>query len=158
MSIGRAGQARSEREPTSKKAEHGRLAIRRVICLSSVLVCVLMAGCRDVKTVWSTESSSPDGQWVAAAHTDQYGGPGTAGIISTVSLRPVKGRRDTINILTLSQDAVEIDLKLRWLSPAHLEITYKQPASVDFQAIKCAGIEITVRDTSLERNGVRAYY
>lgn len=148
MPLTRMSQEVAEGGPMIKKEKSGRPAIRMVICLASVLLCVLVAGCRDVKTIWSTESSSPDGRWVAAAHTDQYGGPGAAGIMSTVSLRQVKGRQDRIEILQLSQDATGVDLKLSWLSPTHLEITYKQPASVDFQAIKCGGIDITVRDTS----------
>jgi len=123
-----------------------RPAIRTAICLASILLFALISGCKDVATIWSTESTSPDGRWVAAAHTDQYGGPGTAGIQSSVSLRQVKGRPDKIEILQLSQDATGVDLKLTWLTPTHLEITYKQPASVDFQAIKCGGIDISVRD------------
>ena len=118
----------------------------KVLCFMSL--CTLVSGCRDVATIWSTDSSSPDGRWVASAHTDQYGGPGTAGILSTVTLRQVKGKQDKIEVLQLSQDATQVDLKLNWLSPTHLEITYKQPASVDFQAIKCGGIDISIRDTS----------
>lgn len=134
--------------PMNKQEKSGRLAIRTAICLTGVLLCALISGCKDVATIWSTESTSPDGQWVAAAHTDQYGGPGTAGIQSSVSLRQVKGRQDKIEVLQLSQNATGVDLKLSWLTPTHLEITYKQPASIDFQAIKCGGIDISVRDTS----------
>lgn len=130
----------------NKHGRSSRLAIRTAMWLTTVLLCAFVSGCKDVKTIWSTESGSPDGQWVATAHTDQYGGPGTAGILSTVSLRQVKGRQDNIEILQLSQDATSVDLKLNWLTPSHLEITYRQPASVDFQAIKCAGIDISVRD------------
>lgn len=125
-----------------------RLVIRVAIGLAAVL-CFFLSSCsKDVKTIWSTESGSPDGQWVAIAHTDQYGGPGAAGILSTVSLKQVKGRQDNIEIFQLSQDAVSVDLKLSWLTPSHLEITYRQPASVDFQAVKCGGIDISVRDLS----------
>lgn len=132
----------------SKEEKSGRPAIRMAICLASVLLCALISGCRDAETIWSTESRSPDGRWVAAAHTDQYGGPGAAGIQSTVSLRQVKGRQDKIEVLQLSQDATSVDLKLNWLTPSHLEVTYKQPASIDFQAIKCGGIDVSVRDLS----------
>ena len=132
----------------NKQETGSRPAMRTAICLASVLLCAPISGCKDVAKIWSTESASPDGRWVAAAHTDQYGGPGTAGILSTVTLRQVKGRQDKIEILQLSQDATGVDLKLNWLTPTHLEITYKQPASVDFQAIKCGGIDISVHDTS----------
>jgi hypothetical protein len=132
----------------NQQEKGNRPAIRTAICLASVLLCALISGCKDVATIWSTESASPDGGWVAAAHTDQYGGPGTAGIVSTVTLRRVKGRQDEIEILELSQNGTGVDLKLNWLTPRHLEITYKQPASVDFQVIKCGGIDISVHDTS----------
>jgi hypothetical protein len=137
-----------EEGPMDKRERSGCLAIRMAMWLAAILLCVVASGCKDVKTIWSTESRSPDGQWVATAHTDQYGGPGAAGILSTVSLRQVKGRQDNIEILQLSQDATGVDLKLNWLTPTHLEITYRQPASVDFQAIKCGGIDISVRDLS----------
>ena len=132
----------------TKQDKSGRPAIRTAIWSTAVLLCSLVSGCKDAATIWSTESNSPDGRWVAAAHTDQYGGPGTAGILSTVTLRQVKGRQDKIEVLQLSQDATGVDIKLNWLTPTHLEITYKQPASVDFQAIKCGGIAISIRDTS----------
>ncbi len=139
----------------SDQEKSGRLAIRMAIWSTTVLLSFFVSGCKDAATIWSTESNSPDGRWVAAAHTDQYGGPGTAGILSTVTLRQVKGRQDKIEILQLSQDATGVDLKLNWLTPTHLEITYKQPASVDFQAIKCGGIDISVRDTSSGTNAAQ---
>ena len=37
---------------------------------------------------------------------------------------------------------------MNWLTPSHLEVTYKQPAEIDFQAIKCGGVEISVQDVS----------
>lgn len=87
--------------------------------------------------------------WIAAAHTDQYGGPGTAGLITTVSVQAVYGRKEEIQILQLSQDFVSIDLKLNWLNSSHLEISFKQPVSVEFQVIKCAGIDISIRENSI---------
>jgi hypothetical protein len=80
----------------SKQEKSGRPAIRTAIWSTAVLLCSLVSGCKDAATIWSTESNSPDGRWVAAAHTDQYGGPGTAGILSTVTLRQVKGRQDLL--------------------------------------------------------------
>jgi hypothetical protein len=131
---------------------HAQRSSRLVICMAiglAALLCSFLSSCgKDVKTIWSTESDSPDGQWVAIAHTDQYGGPGAAGILSTVSLRQVKGRQGNIEIFQLSQDTTSVDLRLSWLTPSHLEITYRQPSSVDFQAVKCGGIDISVRDLS----------
>lgn len=112
-----------------------------------VFLCCLCA-CRDVATIASSESRSPDGRWIATVRTDQYGGPGTAAILSTVFLKQATGRQDSMEILQLSQDAPSVDLKLNWSAPAHLEITYRQPASVDFQALKYGGVDISVKDVS----------
>lgn len=144
---------RSEGKPIGEHGTRRDRGIRVAMWVATILLCVSAFGCEDAETIWSTESRSPDGGWVATAKTDQYGGPGTAGIISTVSLRQVKGRQDKIEILQLSQNASSIDLKLNWLTSSHLEITFKQPASIDFQAIKCGGIDISVRDlSSVTRN------
>ena len=118
-----------------------------------VLLCCLMACGKDAATIWSTESNSPDGRWVAIARTDQYGGPGTAGIQTTVFLKQTKGRPDETKILLLSQGTADVDLRLNWLTPAHLEIIYRQSTSVDFEAIKCDGIDISVRESSSPRGG-----
>lgn len=40
---------------------------------------------------------------------------------------------------------------MNWLTPAYLEITYRQPATVDFQAIKCGGVTISAEDVSKNR-------
>jgi hypothetical protein len=53
-----------------------------------------------------------------------------------------------MEILQLSQNSARIDLKLDWLTPTQLRISYKGPASVDFQAIRCDGIDISVQETS----------
>jgi hypothetical protein len=38
---------------------------------------------------------------------------------------------------------------MRWLTPAHLEITYNAKAqAIDFQAVKFAGVDIYLRDLS----------
>src|SRR5215469_5058988 len=81
----------------------GRIGVK-LLSLMIVSLCILASGCKDATTIWSTESGSPDGRWIASAHTDQYGGPGAAGILSTVTLRQVKGRQDKIEVLQLSQN------------------------------------------------------
>lgn len=126
----------------------GLSGIQRVAWLTVILLCALACGCRDSATIWSGESRSPDGRWMAAARTEQYGGPGTAGIQSFVSLRQLGGRQDSVVVLQLTQDTTKIDLTLNWLAPSHLEIAYKEPVSVDFQAIRCGGVDISVRSLS----------
>lgn len=123
-------------------------AIWTKVLLLSISICVLISGCRDVATIWTTEALSPDGQWHAIARTDEYGGPGTAGLQTIVSLRANKGSQTPIQILLFTQNEKSIDLQMKWLSASHLEVTYKRHPSLDFQVIKCAGIDISVQDLS----------
>lgn len=125
-----------------------RSALRSGMLVLAVSVCALLFGCSNAVTIWSTESRSPDGQWRAIARTDQYSGPGNAALLTTVYLKATKGRKDEIQVLLFMQNAKSIDLKMNWPTPSHLEVTYKQPAEIDFQAIKCAGVDISVRDVS----------
>ena len=37
---------------------------------------------------------------------------------------------------------------MNWLTPTHLELTYKGQRTFDFQAVRCDGIDISVRDVS----------
>jgi hypothetical protein len=112
-------------------------------------LCILVSGCKnDVTTISSKESRSPDGLWLAIDRTDQYGGPGTAGVITTVSLKPVDGPKSSIEVLQLSQNDASVDLKMNWLTSSHLEVTYTNPVSIDFLAIRCAGIDISARNLS----------
>ena len=109
---------------------------------------VLAAACDGAETIWSREVRSPDGQWVAAAHTDRYGGPGNAAIITTVALRRTSGRTKPIEVLSLEQNADTVGLTMTWPTASRLDLTYHQPAAVDFQAVRAGGIEITLRDVS----------
>jgi hypothetical protein len=121
---------------------------RKAALALTVMLIVLVVSCRDADTIWSAEARSPDGQWLAVAQTDQYGGPGTAGVITTVYLKRTKGPKTPIDILTLSQSVPSIGLKMNWLESSRLEITYTQQATVQFQAVKCGGVDISVRDLS----------
>jgi hypothetical protein len=127
-----------------------RLAIWTTMLLLSISMCFFISGCKDVQTIWSTETRSPDGQWIAIASTDQYSGPGNAGIYTTVSLKRTMGPKSPIQILAFTQNSKSIGLKMNWMDPKHLGVTYDHEAILDFQAIKCAGIDISVRDVSGE--------
>jgi hypothetical protein len=129
----------------NKNMTLGQNAIRIVVPLVTLFLCILASGCRDVATIWSSEAKSPDGNWMALAYTEQHGGPGTAGIVSIVQLQRASGNRDKIEILELWQNSPSISLKLNWLTASQLEITYTEAVSVDFQAVKCAGIDIAVK-------------
>ena len=136
--------------PITKGVRVSRCAIRKVILFLTISACAALSACKNAVTIWSTEVRSPDGRWLAIARTDQYSGPGNAALLTTVQLRRTKGPQDPIEVLLFMQDAKSIDLKMNWPTSSHLEVTYKKPAVIDFQAIKCAGIDISVRDLSGE--------
>jgi hypothetical protein len=119
------------------------------------LLCIGVGfGCRNkgVETIWTAEAKSPDGQWLAKAQTDQRSGFGTDGAVTAVYLQPSNGARSPILILGFSHNqnvqASLIDLKMKWVDGKHLEVSYKEHPDLDFQAIKYAGINISVRDLS----------
>jgi hypothetical protein len=37
---------------------------------------------------------------------------------------------------------------MNWLTPTHLELTYKGRRTLDFEAVKCHGVDISVRELS----------
>jgi hypothetical protein len=80
--------------------------------------------------------------------------PGGIGAESSVYLKRTANSRAPLLILgflhrgdTLST----INLKMKWASPSHLEVTYDgRAANLEFQAVKSNGVEISVRDLSGE--------
>jgi hypothetical protein len=117
-------------------------------------VCILVAGCRDIATTWSAEARSPDGHWVATARTQQWGGPGTAYDATSVFLK--QGSQPPTQILGFSHQYATMNLKMTWVTPAHLEVTYgpsERPGdhvSVDLQVVRIAGVDISLRKLSGE--------
>jgi len=122
---------------------------RHTAALALVVVfCAWQFGCRqDVQTIWSAEARSPDGHWLATAQTIQHFGPGAAGIETRVYLKFVSNA--PTQILEFFHDGSDtsgtIHLAMKWATPSHLDVTYNGRASLDFQAIKCGGVEISVR-------------
>lgn len=117
-------------------------------------VCILQ-GCQDVATIWSAEARSPDGKWLASAHTEQHGGPGTAGVETVVELKRTDVSRTPEAVLSLfhdpslpSQSGETIHLTMKWVAPSHLEVTYDGHADIGLQVVKYGGIAISVRDLS----------
>lgn len=133
----------------------GRTAIRAV----TILQCALLVGCRDVATVWSTQSRSLDGHYLVTASEEQRGGFGTDAIETSVIVKQVGTRGDGLLVFALAEEVPATDMTLRWLTPTHLEIAYQHPATIEFQAITCCGMEISVRhppaDTVTTRSGAR---
>ena len=42
-----------------------------------------------------------------------------------------------------------MQVKMDWLSPSHLELTYEGQRTIDFQAVRYAGVDISVRSAAL---------
>ena len=133
-----------------------------------VLLCLLATGCRrrDVPTIWRSEVRSPDGAWIAMAHTEQDGGFGSAWIGTYIDLKRTNGtvnRGEPFNVLAFDcpgparhayvlDDANAggtIDLHMRWATPSNLEVTYDGKATVNLQVARFAGVSISLGDMSL---------
>lgn len=127
-------------------------AARLALMLSFLGLCVVAFGCSGQDTIWSGESPSPDGITVASAHTTATSGFGTGAIWTEVYLGDVKHEREPMEILMFDDEAEgpsdEISVNMEWLTPTHLEVTYKGHQTVYFQAIKYGDLEISVRDLS----------
>jgi hypothetical protein len=136
--------------------------IHKLITLIIIATSLLSIGCGDGATTWSARVPSPDGSWVAIGRTEQLGGPGNAGDITTVCLQrrfkspesfwAVVSRAEVpMQILVFSHQYARMRLKMRWLSPAHLEVMYgpsEKPGDhveVDFQVVKIAGIGVSLQ-------------
>jgi hypothetical protein len=128
--------------------------VGKAISLITIAVCVLLCGCRDNPTmIWSEESRSLDGLWLARAHTDQYSGPGNAGLYTMVELKRLNGPKKVTEILEFDFQTATPDratIKMNWFTPTHLNVTYGGDANLDFQVVKCAGIDISVQDLSAD--------
>ena len=122
---------------------------RGLLACLAIVGLVGLTGCQqDVKTTWTAQSLSPDKSWEASATSEQHGGPGTAGVITTVRLKRVGNTQNPVDVLVFEQSGNRpIDLKLGWSDPTHLNVSYRN-AELDFQAVKCAGIIISTQEAS----------
>jgi hypothetical protein len=146
-------------------------AIHNAVFLAIIGLCALGSGCRHNPTIWTAEVRSPDGQWLAIARTDQEGGFGSAFISTMVYLKQTNVSQPPEMVLAFDCEGPAprpyvldntanaggtINLTMKWLTPSHLELTYNGHATLSFQAIKCAGINISVRDVSTETSAPRS--
>jgi hypothetical protein len=127
--------------------------VRKSISLVTIALCVLLFGCNPgSETIWSAEARSPDGSRLASARTIANSGFGTGYIWTAVYLNWTKDSRHPTEILQLSDTfetpSDEISVEMKWLTPTHLELTYKGHRTLDFQAVKWYGVDISVRDLS----------
>jgi hypothetical protein len=123
--------------------------MRKTLWLLIFGVCVSASSCDGPKTTWSAESRSPDGKMVVQARTIEPSGIGTGDIGTFVYLNWTSGSQSPTIILAFSDGSDKPGDKsvgVKWLSPSHLELTYKGPRTIDFQAVKAHSIDITVRE------------
>jgi hypothetical protein len=137
----------------SIKPDRGsRSAIRKAISLIIIGVCVLGLGCQEHQTIWSAEARSPDGYWLASGRTEQHAGPGNAGVYTSVYLKRTNDSKSPEEVLGFSFDSAypsgTSNVKMNWVTPSHLDVTYNGHADLYFQVVKYAGIVISVRDLS----------
>lgn len=104
------------------------------------------------ETIWSVESRSPDGLWIATGRADRYSGPGNAAIIVGVYLRRTNGSYPEEPVLNfygqLPPDKSGVDLAIKWLTPSQLQVSFSQPPDLYYQVSRYAGIEISVRNVA----------
>ena len=75
------------------------------------LTCLWQIACTEDPTIWSASSKSPDGYWLAHAHTVQHTGPGANGVETIVELRRLTGLRSTTEILNFKMVEVTCTFK-----------------------------------------------
>jgi len=137
-----------------KSPQHTRSVAHRMFLLLLFEICLSSLGCQDVATTWSAETRSPDGQWLASARSQQWGGPGTAYDATTVYLKRVAESQAATQVLVFSHQYPTMKLNMAWLDSKHLDVTYgpsDRPGDhvkLDFRVAQHSGIEISVQDLS----------
>lgn len=121
--------------------------------LLSLAFCVLMSGCWGSRAIWFAESRSPDGKVLAKARAEATnGGLSIQSISETkVYLKWAAGSSKDTSVLELadaSDAAVDTQVEMKWLTPTHLELTFRGNQTVVFQAIKWFDIDISLHDLS----------
>jgi hypothetical protein len=134
------------------------ITYRKLILPSVFAVCALISGCtdsaknndsaigNDSATIWSGEAQSPDKHYVASARTEQDSGFGTAAVYTTVYLKQ-NAQKPTAILVFANETAYPLGVTavdMTWITPSHLSVAYKGNANIEFQVIKCAGVEISI--------------
>jgi hypothetical protein len=108
--------------------------------------------------VWKKEFRSPDGAWIATARTEQQGGFGSAWVETMVSIRKADGtvnRGKPFDIFSfpgggripktyvLSDENLDPDLQVRWVSPTLLHISHLSAVDPDLKVVRFANVDIS---------------
>jgi hypothetical protein len=133
------------RNEVSSTSPFIKLCSQHLFVIVIALALLTTCGCKETPaTDWSEQAVSPDGSWTARASNQRGGGMGGAYNDATVRLKRKTGPSDEITILSFSNESQVADLKMEWVDSTHLTVSYPSYATIDFQAIKCAGINISV--------------
>jgi len=126
------------------------MRVRKASLFITIAVCVLLCGCGPT-TTWSAEARSPNGDWLAIARSEQWSGPGNAYDASTVFLKSLKGAEPPTPVLGFSHEYATMNLNMQWVTPTHLQVTYKESARpgdhvrLNLQIARYAGIDISAQ-------------
>jgi hypothetical protein len=93
--------------------------VRKALSTRSVAIiglCLGLTGCKNVATTWSQQQPSPDGRWLATARTQQWSGPGTAYVATTVDLKDVQASSASNDVLLFTDQSPIIRLTMRSLT------------------------------------------
>lgn len=134
-----------------KKLDFGRFFSEPKLAVVLIVgACLFTFGCSAAPS-WSTESRSPDGRMVAKAESFANGGFAAPGPSATfVYLKQTAGSQKPMLIFAFSEGPADgMQVKMDWLSPAHLELTYEGQRTIDFQALRYAGVDISVRNAAV---------
>jgi len=67
-----------------------------------------------------------------------------------VYLKQTTGSQKAVLIFAFSEGPPDgMPVKMGWLSPSHWELTYEGQRTIDFQAVKYAGVDISVRNAAV---------
>ena len=131
-----------------------KLVVVSAECIFIVIsgVFILGTGCEGPKTILIGESKSPDGTVIARVYKSQLSGIGTGDASTVVNLNWTKGSQAPMTVLAfddgLDQPEGDKNVGIKWIAPTKLELSYRAPRHIGFQATKWHGIDISLRELS----------
>jgi hypothetical protein len=91
---------------------------------------------------------------VATGRAEETSGIGTGDPGTSVYLNWTTGSQSpTIILFLVPKQPGAIKVGMNWLDPTHLELTYSGHAIVDFEAVKCHSVDISVREVPMPNAG-----
>ena len=127
------------------KTKPFRLRIARPT-LGAVCLLALTACQSATQTIWTAQSKSPDGAYIALAHTENTDGPGINAQYTEVELKQSFNGAKPVTILTLDEGSEAVkNLQMNWTSPSRLVVSYQGNPTLLFEAIKAFGLDVSVQ-------------